>query len=74
VLVLPLPYGADYRATRSGLRVTMKDYDYTAGAALLKSTLTFDEFVAAMKSGLVILNVHTDAFHPGEISGKVAEG
>ena len=28
VLVLPLPYGADYRPTRNGLRVTMKGYDY----------------------------------------------
>jgi hypothetical protein len=74
VLVLPLPYGADYHATKRGLRVTMKDYDYAAGAKLLKSTLSFDDFVAAMRSGLVILNVHTDKFNPGEISGKVAEG
>ena len=74
VLVLPLPYGAAYRATRRGLHVTMKEYDYAAGARLLKSTLSFEEFVAAMKSGLVILNVHTEAHNPGEISGKVAEG
>jgi hypothetical protein len=74
VLVLPLPYGANYRATRHGLHVTMKDYDYAAGARLLKSTLSFEEFIAAMKSGLVILNVHTEAHNPGEISGKVAEG
>ncbi len=71
VLVLPVPYGADYRPTKKGLRVTMKDYDYEAGARLLKSTLTFDQFVAAMRSGLVILNVHTDRHNPGEISGKV---
>lgn len=73
VLVLPLPYGADYHATKSGLRVTMKDYDYNAGAKLLKSTLGFDQFVEAMRSGLVILNVHTDAFNPGEISGRVEQ-
>ena len=74
VLVLPVPYGANYQPTKDGLRITMKDYDYAAGAALLKSTLTFDAFVAAMRSGLVILNVHTDKFNPGEISGKVKEG
>jgi hypothetical protein len=74
VLVLPLPYGPDYRATRRGLHVAMKDYDYAAGARLLKSTLGFDDFVAAMRSGLVILNVHTEAHNPGEISGKVVEG
>ncbi|MES2989575.1 MAG: CHRD domain-containing protein [Pseudomonadota bacterium] len=70
-LALPLPFGADYTATPTGLHIAMRDYDYAAGAALLKSTLSFDEFVAAMKSGLVILNVHTDKFNPGEIGGAV---
>ncbi len=74
VLVLPLPYGADYKATKRGLRVTMKDYDYVAGAKLLNSTLTFDDFVAALRGGLVILNIHTDAHNPGEISGRVKTG
>lgn len=71
VLALPLPYGADYRPTATGLRVRMKGYDYVAGAALLKSTLGFDEFVAGMKGGLIVLNVHTDKHNPGEISGLV---
>lgn len=35
VLVLPVPYGASYRPTKRGLRVTMKDFDYSAGAKLL---------------------------------------
>ncbi len=71
VLVLPVPYGAGYQATKRGLRVSVKDYDYEAGAKLLKSTLTFEDFVTAMRSGLVILNVHTDKHNPGEISGRV---
>jgi hypothetical protein len=70
-LALPLPFGPDYQATAHGLTVTMRDYDYAAGAALLNSTLGFDDFVAAMKGGLVVLNVHTDKFNPGEISGTV---
>jgi hypothetical protein len=74
VLVVPFPYGATYKATKGGLRVTTRDYDYAAGAALLKSTLGFDEFVAAMKGGLIVLNIHTDAFNPGEISGRVGGG
>jgi hypothetical protein len=74
VLALPLPFGADYHATKHGLRVQMRDYDYVAGAAVLKSSLSFDDFVAAMKSGLIVLNIHTDTFNPGEISGKVVEG
>ena len=49
----------------------MKDYDYVAGAKLLNSTLSFDDFVAGMKSGLIVLNIHTDKFNPGEISGLV---
>ena len=73
VLVLPLPYGPAYRTLPHGLRVKMVDYDYDAGAKLLNSTLSFDDFVAAMKGGLVVLNVHTDKFNAGEISGKVVE-
>jgi hypothetical protein len=74
VLALPLPFGRDYHETERGLHVTMKDYDYVAGAALLKSTLSFDDFVAGMQSGLIVLNVHTDNFNPGEISGLVVPG
>jgi hypothetical protein len=74
VLVLPLPYGANYQPTHDGFRVRMKDYDYATGAKLLGSTATFDHFVAAMRGGHVILNVHTDRFTDGEISGTVATG
>jgi hypothetical protein len=62
--------GMLYRPIKRGLRVAIKNRDYAAAAKLLKSTLTFGEFVAAMRSGLVILNVHTDKHNPGEISGR----
>jgi CHRD domain len=71
VLALPLPFGSAYHATPGGLRVKMKSFDYAADAALVKSTLSFDDFVSAMKNGLIVLNVHTDKFNPGEISGLV---
>jgi hypothetical protein len=77
VLVLPLPYGASYRNLPNGqnlpggMSVRISDYDYSQGARLLNSTLSFDEFLAAMNSGLVILNVHTETFNAGEISGKI---
>ena len=70
-LALPLPFGLGYRPTATGMHVSLKDYDYVAGAALLKSTLSFDDFVAGMKSGLIVLNIHTDKYNPGEISGLV---
>jgi hypothetical protein len=70
-LALPLPFGLGYRPTPGGMHVSMKDYDYDTGAALLKSTLTFDDFVAAMDEGLIVLNIHTDKFNAGEISGLV---
>ncbi len=73
-LVLPLPYGANYQPTRDGFRVRMKDYDYAAGAKLLGSIATFAHFVTALQDGHVILNVHTDRFTEGEISGTVAAG
>lgn len=71
VLVLPAPFGAGYVDTPAGFKVTMTGYSYAAGAELLKSNLSFDAFLAAMASGSVVLNVHTDKFGSGEISGKV---
>ena len=73
VLVLPLPYGAHYKATKKGLRITVRDYDYPAVRKMLNTSLPFEEFVAAMRGGLIALNVHTDKFKPGEISGLVRE-
>ncbi|HEX4694945.1 CHRD domain-containing protein [Sphingomonas sp.] len=69
-LVLPLPYGSDYRATENGFHVTMRDYDYDAGAKLVNTGTTFEEFVNGLRGGRIVLNVHTDKFPDGEISGK----
>jgi hypothetical protein len=74
VLVLPAPFGPGYADTATGFTVTMKDYDYVAGAKLVKSTLSFDGFLTAIASGSVVLNIHTDKFTSGEISGKVVAG
>lgn len=70
-LALPLPYGTNYKATKTGFHVSMRNYDYAAGAKLLNSGETFDEFVNGLNAGRIILNVHTDKFPDGEISGKV---
>ena len=73
-LILPLPYGANYRATRTGFHVTMRGYDYEVGAKLINSGASFDEFVNAMRGQRIVLNVHTDKLPDGEISGKVMPG
>ncbi len=70
-MILPLPFGPAYRATKTGFRVTMRGYDYAAGAKLLNTGATFEEFVDAMRSQRAILNIHTDKFPDGEISGTV---
>jgi len=72
-LILPVPYGPDYSATRDGFKVSMTAFPYARGAALLRSGATFDDFVSSMENGMVVLNVHSDAFHDGEISGTVAK-
>ena len=70
-LILPLPYGPDYRATKTGFHVSVRDYDYAAGAKLINSSASFDEFVNAMRGQRTVLNIHTDKFPDGEISGTV---
>jgi hypothetical protein len=71
-LLLPLPYGDNYKATKDGFRVTVRGYDYDQGVKLAKGLATFDEFVTAMRAGAIVLNVHTEKFPDGEISGKVS--
>jgi hypothetical protein len=68
-LLLPVPYGPTYAPAAGGFTVRVKGYPYATGAAVLKSTISFDQFVAALDSGDVVLNIHTDKFHDGEISG-----
>ena len=69
--VLPVPYGANYRATRTGFHVSMRNYAYAEGAKLLNDQDTFEEFVDALNAGKIVINIHTDKFPDGEISGKV---
>ena len=70
-LALPLPYGAAYRPESKGMHVVMKDFDYASDAALVNSKLSFDDFIDGIRKGLIVLNVHTNKFNPGEISGLV---
>lgn len=71
MLALPLPYGPSYQATNGGLHVKMKNFDYAADAALVDAHLSFDDFLAGIRNGLIVLNIHTNKFNPGEISGLV---
>jgi CHRD domain len=70
-LALPLPYGPSYRSTKTGFRVRLENHPYAAGAQLVQSTATIDQFVAALREGRIVLNIHTDRNNEGEISGTV---
>jgi hypothetical protein len=70
-LIMPVPFGPAYAATAHGFSVRMDDYVYTDGAALLGTEESFEQFIAALESGAVVLNIHTDAHQDGEISGLV---
>lgn len=70
-LVMPVPFGPNYVATPGGFRVTMKAYPYADGAKLVGTAMTFRAFKSALEGGDLVLNIHTDAFNDGEISGLV---
>jgi hypothetical protein len=38
---------------------------------VLRSNVSFEDFLASLRSDFVYLNVHTDAFTGGEISGRI---
>jgi hypothetical protein len=70
-LVFPLPYGPSYAPTPGGFTVETGAVDYAKGARLVNTRASFADFVAAMKDELIVLNVHTNRYGDGEISGEV---
>ena len=70
-LLLPFPMGPAYAETPDGFTLKLSGYPYADGAKILNSTVSFDDFLVAMKSGAVVFNIHTNKFADGEISGKV---
>jgi hypothetical protein len=72
-LLVPFPYGANYATTPDGFTLDVQNYSYAEGAAVLRSDTSFDAFVATLGSEFVYLNIHTDAFQDGEISGRLLQ-
>jgi len=72
-LLVPFPYGEAYAATPDGFTLAVNDYSYAEGAAVLRSDMSFDTFVATLGSEFVYLNIHTNAFQDGEISGRLVQ-
>jgi CHRD domain len=72
-LAFPIAFGPSYEPTRRGFRVDTGGLDYASAVAPLGQALSFEDFVAALDKGTVILNIHTDAFGAGEINGVVAK-
>ncbi len=72
-LAFPLPFGPSYTSTPTGFAVDTGPQSYAKGMATLGSKASFEEFVAALDRGTIVLNIHTDAFNAGEISGPVVK-
>jgi hypothetical protein len=72
-LGLPVPFGPAYRDNGTGFSVQMTDYPYATGAALLGSKASLEGFIEALDRGDVVLNIHTNAFPGGEISGTIVK-
>lgn len=73
VLAFPLPFGPSYRATAAGFAVDTGPQSFAKGMATLGSKASFEQFVSALDRGAIVLNIHTDAFNAGEISGPVVK-
>jgi len=71
VRAFPLPVGASCAATADGFSVDTGARPYAEGMATLGSKASFDQFMTAIEGGSIVLNIHTDAFNGGEISGPV---
>ena len=70
-LLFPLPMGPTYAATPKGFHVEIKNAPYAPAARTVNSKATFDEFVASLQAGRIVMNIHTNQHNDGEISGDV---
>lgn len=70
-LIAPFPFGETYAETADGFTVTLTDFPYAEAAERTRSNLSFEQFLAALANDPIYLNVHTEAFGDGEISGRV---
>ena len=70
-LIMPFPMGPAYAETKDGFTVTVRDYPYATGAKIVATPLSFDQFLVSLMAGVVVMNIHTDKFGDGEISGTV---
>lgn len=70
-LLVPFPYGASYVATPDGFTLDVENYAYAEGARVLHSDMSFEQFVTTLGSDFVYVNIHTDAYQDGEISGRL---
>jgi hypothetical protein len=70
-LILPFPMGSTYVETADGFTVTVHHYAYADGAAIVQSGLSFDQFLTALDHDPIFLNIHTERFGEGEISGRL---
>lgn len=73
VLAFPVPFGSSYAATQQGFAVDTGPQSFAKGMATLGSKARFEQFLAALDRGAIVLNIHTDAFNAGEISGPVVK-
>lgn len=69
-LLLPFPMSDAYKAQPDGFSIRVTNSSYADGAKIIPSDITFDAFVRALDSGAVVVNVHSQKFPDGEISGK----
>ena len=49
----------------------MTGFPFARGASLVRTDQSFAQFVGELQSGRVVLNIHTNRFKDGEISGEV---
>ena len=59
------------RRPRRASRSSLPGAAYATQAKLVNTSATFDEFVASMQTGRIVMNIHTNVQPDGEISGDV---
>ncbi|WP_370541666.1 CHRD domain-containing protein [Actibacterium sp. 188UL27-1] len=72
-IMVPLALDTDtYNDTEDGFGLNVVNLAYGDAAALAGCDLSFGDFVSLLQGSAVYINIHTDAFASGELSGRVS--
>ena len=70
-IIVPFPFGATYTETADGFNLSVSNVSFADAVGISGATLSFTDFVSALLSDNIYINVHSNEFPAGAIRGQL---